>query len=357
MEAKTMTAVLTTGSGGIELRRIAVPQPGPEQVLVKVIVAAQNPTDWKTVINFKRKGNVVGCEFAGVVALVGKNVKAEQVQVGQRVTGCVHGSIKPKGAFAEYLVAPSHLLIKLPDHLSFEQAAQVTIASTTAYCCLYQTLSLPLPSDSTTPVTGSLLIWGGNTSVGRLTIQLAKMSGLQRIISTSSPQNFDSLRKLGATDVFDYRDPQAGEKIHLCTNGSLCMAVDCISEGTTPYQVSTALSAAGGTIATVNPYVSRKNGIETVLTLVYTMLGDAFEFPIAYEPDPRQVEIGKRICQMVTVLLADQQIQLGPVKIIPRGLVGVAEGFEFMKRGAVTGEKIVYRIADTPALDFIDAVC
>ena len=163
------------------------------------------------------------------------------------------------------------MLIKLPDHLSFEQGAQVPIASLTAYYCLYQSLSLP---DRNAPATSDLLIWGGNTSVGRFTIQLAKMSGTQRIISTSSPQNFDSLRKLGATEVFDYRDPEAGEKIHSYTGGSLRMAVDCISEDTTPYQISTALSAAGGTIAVINPYVSRKNGVETIFTLTYTLLGD-----------------------------------------------------------------------------------
>ena len=167
------------------------------------------------------------------------------------------------------------MLIKLPDHLSFEQGAQVPIASSTAYSCLYQSLSLPLPSDRNAPATsGDLLIWGGNTSVGRFAIQLAKMSGIQRIITTSSSQNFDSLRKLGATEVFDYRDPEAGEKIHSYTAGSLRMAVDCISEGTTPYQISTALSAAGGTIAVINPYVSRKNGVETIFTLGYTLLGD-----------------------------------------------------------------------------------
>ena len=45
MDRKTMVAVLTTGNGGIELRRITLPQPGPEKVLIKVVVAAQNPTD------------------------------------------------------------------------------------------------------------------------------------------------------------------------------------------------------------------------------------------------------------------------------------------------------------------------
>ena len=45
----------------------------------------------KTVMNFKSKGNVVGCEFAGVVVQLGPNVDGEQVQVGQRVAGFVHG--------------------------------------------------------------------------------------------------------------------------------------------------------------------------------------------------------------------------------------------------------------------------
>ena len=75
--------------------------------------------------------------------------------------------------------------------------------------------------------------------------------------------------------------------------------------------------------------------------------------------------------QMVAGLLADQKIRLGPVKIIPRGLAGVVEGFDYMKRGdvsvpgalasfmtdvrgliaQVSGEKILYRIAETPPID------
>ncbi|THU83296.1 GroES-like protein [Dendrothele bispora CBS 962.96] len=353
MNAKTMIAVLTTGDGRTELGRIAVPRPGPKQVLIKVVVAAQNPTDWKTTMNFKQWGNVVGCDFAGIVVELGQEVDEEFIQPGHRVASFVHGAVDLNGSFAEYLVSPAHLLIKIPDHLSFENAAQVPIASLTACQCLFKSLSLPVPLEKTDQHTdsttiGDILIWGGNTSVGRIAIQLAKMSGVKRIVSTSSPENFEALKKLGVTQVFDYRDHKAGQKINSYTGGKLRIAMDCIGEGTTPFQVSEALSAGGGTISVLNPYLSRKNGVETIHSLGYTLLGQAFEFPCVYEPRSGELEFGTKMTRMVSGLLVEKRLRLSPVRIIPRGLAGVVEGFDIMKRGKANHEKIVYRIADTP---------
>jgi len=109
--------------------------------------------------------------------------------------------------------------------------------------------------------------------MGQYAVQFASLAGL-RVISTSSPQNFDLVRSFGAAEVYDYADSRTARKIFSATSGKLTLAVDCISDGMTPAQVSGALSKEGGTIVTVLPYNSRKKGVNTELILVYSMWGE-----------------------------------------------------------------------------------
>lgn len=132
-----------------------------------------------------------------------------------------------------------------------------------------------MPSGSVSNTAGSkeVLVWSGTSSVGHFAIQLAKLAGLQ-VITTASPKHFDRVKSLGADSVIDYRDPRAGQQIHVLTQGRLKHAVDCISERTTPFQVSQSLSTEGGTISIVNPYESRKKGVNTAYSLAYALLGE-----------------------------------------------------------------------------------
>jgi hypothetical protein len=56
------------------------------------------------------------------------------------------------------------------------------------------------------------------------------------------------------------------------------------------------------------------------------------------------------VAELTTELLASGKFTPIPVKLMPKGLESVTEGFQFMKDGNVSGEKITYRIADTPGL-------
>lgn len=78
------------GKNTLVEENIPVPQPGPHQALVKVAVAAQNPTD---VVSFDRgifgDGSVLGCDFSGTVAAVGSEVT--RIQQGDKIAGLVWG--------------------------------------------------------------------------------------------------------------------------------------------------------------------------------------------------------------------------------------------------------------------------
>jgi NADPH:quinone reductase-like Zn-dependent oxidoreductase len=115
------------------------------------------------------------------------------------------GYIQARAAFQAYTVAPDHMASPIPDTMSFERASVLPLGLSTAACGLFQKdhLALQYPSATPAPTGQALLIWGGSTSVGANAIQLAVAAGYD-VITTASPRNFDYVRGLGASQVFDY---------------------------------------------------------------------------------------------------------------------------------------------------------
>ena len=132
-------------------------------------------------------------------------------KVGDRVVGHAPGTAKKykkssMGAFQSYTVLLAHMTTKIPDALSYESAAVLPLGLSTAACGLFQDdqLGLQLPTLPPPKPTGKiLLIWGGSSSVGSNAIQLAAAAGYE-VITTASPKNFEYVKNLGASQVFDY---------------------------------------------------------------------------------------------------------------------------------------------------------
>jgi NADPH:quinone reductase-like Zn-dependent oxidoreductase len=145
---------------------------------VKVDSIALNPTDWK---HISRKsappGSLSGCDYAGIVVQVGSGV-TKSFSPGDRIAGCAHGanySQSEDGVFAEYAVVKGDLQVKIPDSLSFEQAATFPLGVSTVAQGMYQkALKLNLPTKPTT--SGEwVLIYGGSSATGSLGVQFAKL--------------------------------------------------------------------------------------------------------------------------------------------------------------------------------------
>ncbi|KDR73163.1 hypothetical protein GALMADRAFT_72578 [Galerina marginata CBS 339.88] len=341
-----MRCVVTTGDGKFELKRLPIPSPKANEILVKVEACALNHTDWKSIILHKRPGNIVGSDFAGTVVFLGAAVPVGSRTLGERIAGAVRGNINPNGAFAEYLVTDPALVFTLPDDVPFELGAQLGVSCYATCQALYQTLRLPTPLNPSSNG-NDILIWSGSSSMGQYAVQFAKLSGL-RVISTASPQNFELVRSLGAAEVFDYADSRTSKKIFSATSGRLEYAVDCISDGMTPVQVSGSLSKEGGTIVTVLPYQSRKKGVKTELILVYSMWGEDVEVPIPLKGSHEHYENAIDYNRMISDMLSKNMLKLGAIKIFPMGLASVQEGVDYMMTGKIHAEKVVYRISDTP---------
>ena len=324
-----------------------IPKLRPDYILVKVHSIALNPTDWKHIDYMPSPGCVVGCDFSGTVVAVGDQV-TKSWKPGDRVAGFVHGSnaVEPEdGAFAEYIVAKGDLQLRLPDQMSFEEAATLGVGCITIGQSLYQSLKLPKPDSPDTKGT-DLLIYGGSTATGTLGIQFAKLSGL-RVLTTCSKHNFDLVKSLGADEVFDYSSSSCGKDINKATSNSLQYAFDTISSDDSQKICYEALSTtAPAHYSALLPKQSSPRKLQyEAATMGYTATGESYTIRGNDIPaKPEDFVFGTSWVTEVEKLLADGKIKVHPVEVRKGGLDAVEEGLDDMRANKVSGKKLVYNI-------------
>jgi len=187
-----------------------------------------------------------------------------------------------------------------------------------------------------------LLIYGASTATGTLAVQFAKLTGCE-VIATASPHNFDLVRKLGADQVFDYKDPEVGAKIREATDNKLKLVFDCISEGSSPSICAAAIGESGGHVSTLLPVKNfPRDDIKANFTFAYTALGEKFSeerFP-ASQTD---YVFGSKFWKVAEELINSGKIRTHPVEV-REGLEGVPQGVQDLKAGKVSGVKLVYKV-------------
>ncbi|KAH0436835.1 hypothetical protein CcaCcLH18_04161 [Colletotrichum camelliae] len=349
-------AVKTIEAGVAQVVDAPVPKlPADDYILVKTTAVAINPTDWKHVDLADKAGCVgiwVGCDYAGIVEEVGSGV-TKDFKKGDRICGPVNGSNALReidGAFAKYIAVKGDLQIKTPDNITDEEAATLGIAVTTVGQGLYQTLKLPLPS-SPAKEPKTILIYGGSTAMGISGIQYAKLSGYN-VITTASPHNFDYLKELGASAVFDYKSPTVSEDIRKHTGDGLTLAWDCQSTDESAALVAGALSSSKPSlIGTLLPVDKKKVqeinlNADVQMSLYYTVFGEEFGYFGKRDAVPENYEFGKRFWELSRELLAEGKLK--PIRVIKNrggsGLDGVIVGLKELKEGKVSAGKLVYTI-------------
>jgi NADPH:quinone reductase-like Zn-dependent oxidoreductase len=179
-----MKAIKILSPGHAAVDDVPIPKlPSQEWALIRTVAVALNPTDWKHIEHLKVPA-IVGCDFAGIVEEVGSDVTKE-LKKGDRVWGLVHGSNSLRlegGSFGEYLISKGDLLMKIPDNMSFEEAASTGVAVLTVGQGMYQEMGLPWP-DQPLKEKKKILIWGGSSSVGATGIQFAKLCVMNLFLS------------------------------------------------------------------------------------------------------------------------------------------------------------------------------
>lgn len=351
---QTMKALVVQEGKTVKVQEIPVPALDQNEVLIKVHSIAQNPTDWKHVDFVSPPGNISGCDLSGTVVKLGSDA-ITHVKVGDTVSTFVHGGkYKDRGAFAQYAKADSDLVWKFStDTISFEQAATLGCAFWTSIQAFYHRMGLHEPS-SNTGHGEWLLIYGGSTSLGLFSIQLAKLSGY-KVITTVSPKNFEIAKSLGADAVIDYKSPNVVEQIQKTADSSLKFAFDTISDATSQAICVKSLSPSPegtpqGKVVTIQPPNKEARALrdDVVIqhTLIYTALGRSFDYGPT-SPYPASTADREHMASWIPKiesLVNSGKLKPNPVKLWPGGLEAVSEGFQYMREGKVSAEKIVYNV-------------
>ena len=195
--APTMNAIVVHEYGGPEVLKYEDaprPEPKDDEILIRTMSAGVNPVDAAIRAGRFRTGQlpfIPGMDVAGVVEKVGANVT--KFKAGDPVYAYL--SFQEQGGYAEFTIAKENETALKPKGISFEQAAAVPLAATTAWQALIDTAGLKAGQ--------TVLIHGGSGGVGHFAIQIAKARGA-KVIATASAPNQDLLKQLGVDQPIDY---------------------------------------------------------------------------------------------------------------------------------------------------------
>ncbi|KAK2770636.1 zinc-binding oxidoreductase [Colletotrichum kahawae] len=320
-----------------QIKEAPFPAAGPGEVVIRNVVTALNPAEWKIQdlgVIVQKYPTILGADAAGYIEEVGEGVK--HLQKGQRVIGYCTGlglQNHEFGTFQLYSKATANLVSPIPDDMSFEAASVLPLAIATASVGLYKKkyLSLPLPTLKPVMTGRTLLVWGGASSVGGTAVQLAVASGL-RVITTASKANFDKVKKLGADTVLDYHSESVVDDVISVLSGTdLAGVYDAISSPQSLQPIGAILDKLGSQkVATVLP-VEGDFGKNALMS-----------FETAFQITENPEEIGVPVWRdFVPGALENGQLKPRPdPEVVGKGLESIQAGLERLKKG-VSATKLV----------------
>lgn len=236
-----MKAILAYAYGGPEvltLEDIPDPVPGEGEVLIDVAASGVNPVDWKVL-----EGRMQAFLPLSMPYTPGVEVSGKISALGAGVTGFVLGDevfgfIGIVGGYATKVVASMERLALVPKKLSLLEAAGVPATALTAWQALHEHANVK-PGQH-------VLIHGAAGGVGSMAVQLARIAGAN-VIGTASSANLDYVRRLGATQVIDYRTESFEQAV-----SSVDIVLDLIG-GETQDRSWSLIKAGGTLVSPVSP--------------------------------------------------------------------------------------------------------
>lgn len=244
---------------------VEVPRPKAGEVLLAVKACGLNQVDLLT-----RDGqtpaaiplpHISGTEVAGDVVVVGPDVT--QWKAGDRVVVdpilscgecsfcrsgqtnmCLRGrvfGVQTQGGYAERVVAPAHQLVRLPESLSYAEAAAVAVTGPTAWHMLRRRADIRIGED--------VLVIAAGAGISVLGMQIAAAAGARVIVTAGSEDKLRQARELGAQFAVNHRDPSWPEQVREWTGGR---GVDVVFEhvGAATWEGSLRSLARGGRLVT-----------------------------------------------------------------------------------------------------------
>ena len=182
-----------------------VPQPGPDEVMVRVAAAGVNRPDV-----LQRRGfyppppgapDILGLEIAGMVVGAGPGT---EYLLGQEVCALVAG-----GGYAEYCVAPVGTCLPVADGLTMAEAAALPETLFTVWTNLFER-GFAAEGDW-------VLVHGGTSGIGTMAITLGRLFGLKVVVTCGSNEKCDRAREIGAAAAINYKAQDFAEEVKALT--------------------------------------------------------------------------------------------------------------------------------------------
>lgn len=251
----------------VSVNDVPVPEPGENEVLVKVKAAAVNPLDILQLtgsvrlIQDYKMPLALGNECSGIVEKVG--VKVKDFGVGDMVYTRL--PINKTGAFAEYVAVNRDALAKMPAGYDFVTAAAIPLAGLTAYQGLVE--ELEVQSGKT------LLITGASGSFGQIAVPVAKSMGLH-VIATGNARSGEKIMRMGADRYVDYKKENYWEVL-----SDMDYVIDTL--GATEFEHELSVLKVGGRLLSLrtgpNRMFAKRNGFSWLKRALFTLAGSKFD--------------------------------------------------------------------------------
>ena len=187
------------GSDQLVEKELPTPELADDQVLVELKATSINPIDWKMRAGYLKEmlpydfPIILGWDAAGIIKKVGTSVTS--FSVGDKVLA--RPATTPRGTYAEYTAIEENLVSKMPDNISFDEAAAIPLTGQTAWVALVEIGKIKEGD--------RVLIHGGSGGVGHLAIQIAKYFGAY-VAATASGKNEELAKSLGADQFINYQE-------------------------------------------------------------------------------------------------------------------------------------------------------
>ncbi|WP_428027934.1 NAD(P)H-quinone oxidoreductase [Altererythrobacter sp.] len=208
---KLMNVIGFSAPGGPDVlvpESAAVPEPGPQDVLIRVAYAGVNRPDCIQRAGFypapPGASPILGLEVSGTIVAVGEEVPIEML-------GQVVAALTPGGGYAEYCLAPWGHCLPVPEGMPLAEAAAIP---ETLFTVWHNVFERGLARDGET-----LLVHGGTSGIGTMATMLGKAFGLEVVVTCGDEGKCEAARELGADLAINYREQDFVEAVRAQTGG------------------------------------------------------------------------------------------------------------------------------------------
>ncbi len=316
------------GGARLELREVAIPDPAPGELRIRVRAAALNRGEFLHSPSYASSGEAraAGSDCSGEVDAIGQGVRGWRV--GARIMGAA------RGAYAQYALIDHRLALPAPERLSWEEAAAAPIVFQVTHDMLWMQGRLAARE--------WLLVTGISSGVGVACLQAAKMIGARVIGTSRSAEKLERLEALGLDVALKTGAPDFAEAVLRATGRGADVAVNTV--GGTLFAECLRCLAPNGRLATVG-YLDRTFRAEIDLNAVHAKRLHLFGVSARYRPVAERAAALRDFERDVLPALADGRILPLVDRVFP--LEALPEARNYMESDRHLG-KVVLGVAAGP---------